>query len=158
MEKAAKPYIFGVIGAGGLVLAFALANLSPVAPWSWTIYTALAVLASLVKLRLPGIEGTDSPSFLILLYGVVHFSLPEILIAGCAGAVAQCVLNTKRRPSLIQVLFNASNVVVTVGACFVIGRVWLAAGMAQYLPAVLAVVSCAYFVVNTVLVWGFCPC
>jgi hypothetical protein len=154
MRRAAKTYIFGVIGAGGLVLACALATWSPAVPGSWMVYAALAVLASMVKLRLPGMDGNYSLSFLFLLYGVGHFSLAETLIAGCAGAVAQSLLNAKTRPSPIQVLFNAANVSISVGACFVIGRVWLGAAMAQHLPVVTAAVACVYFVVNTVLVSG----
>jgi hypothetical protein len=136
------------------VLACALANLSPAASWSWTIYIVLAVLASLVKLRLPGMDGSFSASFLFLLYGVAHFSLAETLIAGCAGVLAQCLLDAKKRPGLIQVLFNTANVCVSLGACFVIGRIWLATAMVQHLPAVMAAVACTYFVINTVLVSG----
>jgi hypothetical protein len=154
MRRSAKIYIFGVIGAGGLVLACALAAWSPTLSGSCVIFTALAVLASAIKLRLPGVEGTWSPSFLFLLYGVAHFSLAETLIAGCAAAVAQSLLNTKTRATLTQVLFNAANVVVSLGACFLIGRVWLAAGEAHYLPAVMAAVAFTWFVVNTVLVSG----
>src|ERR1700679_3950844 len=104
MGRGAKTYIFGVIAIGGLVLAGALANLSPSASWSWTIYIALTILASAVKLRLPSMEGTYSLSFLFLLYGIAHFSLADTLIAGCAGAVAQSLLNPKTRPSPVQVL------------------------------------------------------
>ncbi len=154
MGRAAKTYIFGVIGAGGLVLACALARWSPTLSGPWMIFTALVVLSSVVKLRLPGIEGTYSPSFLFLLYGVAHFSLAETLIAGCAGALAQSLLNAKTRPTLTQVLFNTANVVVSLGACFLIGRVLPAAGMAHYLPAVMAAVAFAWFAVNTVLVSG----
>jgi hypothetical protein len=154
MRRRAKTYIFGVIGAGGLVLAYALPGWSHTFSASWVIFAAFAVLASAIKLRLPGVEGTWSPSFLFLLYGVAHFSLAETLAAGCAGAVAQSLLNAKTRPTLLQVLFNTANVVVSLGACFVIGRVWLAAGMAHYLPAVMAMVAFAWFVVNTVLVSG----
>src|SRR6202034_406985 len=91
---------------------------------------------------------------LFLLYGVAHFSLAEALIAGCAGAVAQSLLHARTRATLTQVLFNAANVVVSLGACFLIGRVWLAAGMAHYLPAVMAAVAFTWFVINTVLVSG----
>jgi len=154
MGRATKTYIFGVIGVGGLMLAGALAGWSPTLSGSWMIFTALAVLASVVKLRLPGIEGTYSPSFLFLLYGVAHFSLAEALIAGCAGALAQSLLNAKTRPTLMQVLFNTANVVISLGACFVIGRVWLAAETAHYLPAVMATVAFTWFAVNTVLVSG----
>jgi hypothetical protein len=154
MGRGAKAYIFAVIAAGFLVLTCALATWSPVVPRPWMIYAALTVLASVVKLRLPGMDGTYSLSFLFLLYGMAHFSLPEVLIAGCAGAVAQSLLNAKTRHGLIQVFFNAANVAVSVGACFLIRRVWLAASPVHYLPAVMALVACAYFVINTVLVSG----
>lgn len=154
MRRGAKTYIFGVIGAGALVLAYALAGSSPALSASWAVFTALAVLASYIKLRLPGVEGTWSPSFLFLLYAVAHFSLAETLLAGCAGAIAQSLLNAKARPALLQVIFNTANVVVSLGACFVVGRVWLAAGMAHYSPAVMAIVAFVWFVVNTVLVSG----
>ena len=57
-----------------------------------------------VKLRLPRLDGTYSLGFLFLLYGVAHFSLPETLLAVCAGAVAGSLLNTKNRSSAVQVL------------------------------------------------------
>jgi hypothetical protein len=111
-------------------------------------------MASAVKLKLPGTDGTYSLSFLFLLYGIAHFSFAETVLAGCAGAVAQSLLNARKRSSPIQVLFNTANVTVSVGACFLIARVWLASGMAQYHPAVMALVACAYFIFNTVLVSG----
>jgi hypothetical protein len=154
MGKAAKSYIYSVIAAGGCVLAVALVNWSSPDPLLWAIYLLLAVAASVVKLRLPGMDGTYSFSFLFLLYGIAHFSLAETLLAGCAGAVAQSLLNAKKRSSPIQVLFNTANVTVSVGACFLIARAWSATGMAQYRPATMAVVACTYFIVNTVLVSG----
>jgi hypothetical protein len=154
MTPSAKTYIFGVIGTGGLMLAYALAGWSPTLSGSWVIFTVLAILTSAIKLRLPGVEGTYSLSFLFLLYGVAHFSLAETLIAGCAGAMAQSLLNAKTRPTLTQILFNTANVVVSLSACFAIGRVWLAAGIAHYLPAVMAALAFTWFVVNTVLVSG----
>jgi hypothetical protein len=153
MGQAAKTYIYSVIGAGGLLLAMTLDSFSPAHPGLWAIYTVLAVLASTVKLRLPGMEGTYSFSFLFLLYGVAHLSLPETLVTACAAAVAQSLWKPAKRPVLVQVLFNTANLLVTVGVCFLAARVWADAG-AQYLPAVMALVACAYFMVNTVLVSG----
>ena len=149
-----KAYIYVVIAAGGCVLAASLANWSSPDLLSWTIYLVLAVLASVVKLRLPGMDGTYSLGFLFLLYGVAHFSLPETLLAGCAGAVAGSLLNTKKRANTLQLLFNTANVAISVGACFFIARVCLASGLTQYLPAVIAIVACAYFIINTALVSG----
>ncbi len=154
MGQTTKIYIYSVVAAGACVLALALANWSSPNPLSWAIYLVLAVLASVVKLRLPGMEGTYSLGFLFLLYGVAHFSLPETLLAGCAAAVAGTLFNTRHRSSVVQVLFNTANLAITVGACFLVARVCLASGMTRYLPAVIAIAACAYFLVNTALVSG----
>jgi hypothetical protein len=66
----------------------------------------------------------------------------------------QSLWNTKKRPTLIQVLFNIANLIVTVGACFLVARVWLPSGMEHYRPAVMALLAFVYFVVNTMLVSG----
>ena len=159
MGRAAKTYIYGVTGLGALLLAWALTGLfsnawSPAALGWWIIYAGLAVLASTLKLKLPGMDGTYSFSFLFMLYGVAHFSLAGTLIAGCAGALAQSLLNTKKRPTAPQVLFNAANVAISAGICFIIARVWLVTGMVRYPLAVMVLVACAYFLINTLLVSG----
>jgi hypothetical protein len=154
MTNATKVYIGSVIAAGGLVLAVSLANGPSLDPRGWAIYLVLAVLASVVKLRLPGLDGTYSLGFLFVLYGVGHLGLSETLFAACAGAVASSLLNTRKSSSLVQVLFNIGNAAISVGTCFILGRVWLASGMTRYMPAVIGVSACAYFIVNTVLVSG----
>ena len=151
---AAKRYVYGVIAAGSLVLALSLATWSSPHPLEWALFLVLAVLASIPKLRLPGMTATDSPSFLILLYGVIHFTLPEAVTMAGAAATAQMLCNSKKRSTLLQVLFSVANVIVTVAACYLVARVWLAAELARYQPAVLALVAAQYFVINTVLVSG----
>src|SRR5271157_4092154 len=75
MSRSAKTYIYAVIGAGGCVLAWSGLTWSHADPLLWALFSALAILASVVKLRLPGMEGTYSLNFLFLLYGVAHFPL-----------------------------------------------------------------------------------
>jgi hypothetical protein len=154
MARTARFYIFSVIAVAGLSLACTLTNLSVVSPLSLTIFTALTVLASIPRLRLSGTDGNYSLSFLCLLYGAVHFPLPETLIAGCAAAVAQSLMNAKARPRLIQILFNIAATVLSIDASYFVGRVWLGGGMTHYLSAVMASAACVYFIVNTVLISG----
>jgi hypothetical protein len=45
MGRAAKTYVYGVIAAGGLVLAYALTSWRPAELWVWAIYLVLSVLA-----------------------------------------------------------------------------------------------------------------
>lgn len=101
MTKTAKAYIYCVIAAGGLVLAASLPGWSSQDPRAWAIYVALSVVASVVKLRLPGMDGTYSLGFLFVLYGVARFSLPDILLGACAGAVAGSPYGPKTQRSLV---------------------------------------------------------
>ena len=154
MPKSAKLYIFGVIVTGVALFAGSLTSWPPPQLLSWSLYLALALAASLVKLRLPGLTGTYSLNFLFLLYGIVRFSLPEVLIVGCAAALVQSVCNTKKRSTLLQVMFNMANLIVSVSVCFVAGHAVLSSGMGQFRPAAIALLAFVYFVVNTVLVSG----
>jgi len=154
MPVAAKRYAWSVIALGGIILAMSLRNWSSARPISFAIYFALSIAASMLKFRLPKIEGTYSVSFLFTLIGIAEFSLPETLAATCAGAVIQCVWNAKQRPSIIQILFSVANLSITTSLGFVIAHSILANGLQAYRPAVLALVAAVHFATSTVLVSG----
>lgn len=154
MNKRASAYIGSVIAAGGLMLAYSLEKWYSPDPVSWLVYFALAMLASVLKLRLPGMEGTFSPGFLFLLYGIAHYSMAETLVAGCAAAIAGSILNSKRLPTPAQILFNAANVAFSAGLCYYLVRTWLPDSITKYEPVAVVVAACVYFVVNTLLVSG----
>jgi hypothetical protein len=154
MNNKVNLYIWCVIATGAAVLSGALATWSSPKILPFALYLLLAVLASLVKLRLPGMEGTYSLNFLFLLFGVLHFSLAETVIAGCVGALVQSVCNAKHRPSSMQILFNMANLTISVGVCFMAVRLAVFSGLGWYRPAEVALVACLYFVMNTVLVSG----
>ena len=151
MPSSARNYATAVIAVGLLLAAAAFESASWDPSAAWALYVALAMLASPVKLRLPGLQGTYSLNFLFVLYGLGRFSLAETLAAGCAGAVVQSLVNSRKRPSALQVLFNVANLSLSIGACFGAARL---AGTHGYRPAVMALIACVYFVINTILVSG----
>ena len=55
-------------------------------------YLVAALLASSLKVGLPGIEGTLSVNFLFTLLGILELSLPETLLIGLAGTLGQVLL------------------------------------------------------------------
>lgn len=154
MPTRVKLYIYGVVAAGAAILASSLMTWSSPRTSVLVVFTVLVMLASAIKLRLPALQGTYSLSFPLLLFGIIHFSLPETLIAGCAGVVVQSLCNTKKRSSLIQVLFNTANLILSVGACFLVARGAVFPGLVWYRPAGMALVVGVFFVFNTVLVSG----
>src|SRR5262252_4084711 len=67
-------------------------------------YLGVAILASRLKVNLPGITGTLSVNFLFILIGVLELSFTETLILGAVSMLAQCL--HPERPKALQVTFN----------------------------------------------------
>jgi len=154
MSTKLKAYISGVIAAGALILAPALLHWTSPHPRRFLLYVVLAILAAMLKMRLPGIDGTYSVSFIFILIGILYFTLPETLVAGCAAALVQTTLNAKQRPKVVQVLFNIANLTISIGLCFLVAHGLSGRGLTDHQPVTLAVIACVFFVTNTVLVSG----
>src|SRR5258708_12163770 len=71
-------------------------------------YLVIALAASLLKVKLPGITSTMSVNFLFVLVGIIELTVPETLVVACGATLLQAVVRTKSRPRFIQVLFNVS--------------------------------------------------
>jgi hypothetical protein len=154
MPTRAKQYVGAVIAAGGIVFAASVWHWSFPQPRLYFLFFILALLASMLKLRLPGLAGTYSLNFLFVLIGLAYFGLAGTLLAGCAAIAAQSVWNTQRRPTPVQVLFNMANLAVSIGLCFLLAQ-WLpSVGLPSDQPAALALIAALYFVTNTMLVSG----
>src|SRR5258708_144813 len=154
MSLAAKWYAYSVIVIGSMILVASLQSWSADNSVSFGIYFALSVAASMLKFKLPGIEGTYSVSFLFTLIGIAEFTLPETLVATCLGALIQCVWKAKNRPTSVQILFSMANLSISTGLSYVIAHRVLADGLQAYRPAVLALVAAIHFATSTVLVSG----
>jgi diguanylate cyclase (GGDEF)-like protein/putative nucleotidyltransferase with HDIG domain len=82
--------------------------------WHWTsvdlsrfiCYLLVAVLASRLKIELPGIDGTMSVNFLFILLGVLELNLPETLVLGCTATLAQCLFGARQKLDPIKIFFN----------------------------------------------------
>src|SRR5437588_3777125 len=154
MPRAAKYYAYSVIAVGASILTWSLSHWSPNLNVAFGIYFALSIVASMLKFKLAGIEGTYSPSFLFTLIGIAELRLPETLVATCTGALIQCVWKAKHRPSPVSVLFSVANLTITTSLCFVMAHSILAHGLQAYRPAVLSLVAAIHFATSTVLVSG----
>ena len=79
-------------------------------------YLLIAILASRLKVRLPGITGTMSVNFLFILLGVLELSFAETLVLGTAAILVQCFY--RDRPSAIQVTFNMCASAFSIAAAY----------------------------------------
>src|ERR1700736_1509793 len=107
MPATAKLYIGLVIALGFSLLTGCLLFQAqfPDLPRYFS-YLLLAVFASTLKVRLPGLTGTMSVNFLFILIGIADLTLAETLTMGCLAILIQCIWRTRTRAKLLQVAFN----------------------------------------------------
>ncbi len=139
--------VSATIGTG--VLAVALLHFHSDDPLKFFCYLAIAVLASTLKVRLPGMESTMSVHFLFVLLGVLELSLGETLLLGCAATLIQSVWKTKNRPEGMKVAFNVLGMASP--AIFLTYKAYNSWGVhnARSIPVLLLIAACTYFVANT---------
>jgi len=126
--------------------------------WHWqsvdltrfVCYLLVAVLASSLKIQLPGIDGTMSVNFLFILLSVLELNLPETLVIGCTATLAQCLFGTRQKLVPAKIVFNvfsmmANAIVLSYFAYHDLQRV-LGAGT---LP-LLIITALVFFLANTI--------
>jgi hypothetical protein len=150
MSKAAKLYLSAVIAPGVAALLWAGLHWSCPDANAFAIYLAVALILGVTRLKLPGLEGTYSLSFLPVLYGLNHFTASEVLVASALSAIAGSLIKPGKRPQLNQILFNAANLTLSAASCLLLYG-YLAPNI-PYLPATLCVMVSLYFAINTLFV------
>src|SRR3979411_315101 len=108
--------VMALAALGSFVLAFT--HWQSNEPLKFSCYLVAALLASSLKVSLPGIEGTLSVNFLFTLLGILEMSLPETLLIGLASTLAQFYWRPARQLKIIQLVFNLSQVTVCSAAAY----------------------------------------
>ena len=145
----ARVYI-GITFLGGLLsLSLGLLHGEWTEPSRYICYLALALLASGMKVSLPGVHGTMSVIFLFILIGVRELTLAQTLLMGVLGTVIQCYWKAKTWPKPIQVAFNIASMASAVAGTYYLfhSRVSQIAANNQLLMLVAA--ASTFFVLNT---------
>ena len=110
---AARAFIAGMALSAALTFALSIAYWQTSDPVKFASYLIAALLASSLKVGLPGIEGTLSVNFLFTLLGILELSLPETLVIGVASTLAQFYWKPARRLKIVQLVFNLSQVTIS---------------------------------------------
>ena len=144
-----RAYIAGMAFVAIGCFAFALFRWQSADPVKFVCYLAAAMLASSLKVGLPGIEGTLSVNFLFTLVGILEMSLPETLLIGLVSTLAQFYWRPARKLKLVQLVFNLSQVTVCSAAAY--GAYKLVSIHVLHSPGALALLVAAitHFCCNT---------
>jgi hypothetical protein len=147
MPIRAKLYINSTIGIGIALLAGLLLfdGRFPNLPHYLT-NLLLACLGSTFKVKLPNLRGAMSMNFVFILMGVAEMTAAETITLATAAALIQCLWRSRKRPALIQVLFNVSMLISSVAICYAVSH---ALDTGRNAAVLLAVAACTYFVLNT---------
>jgi putative nucleotidyltransferase with HDIG domain len=139
--------IMALVAVSCFVLAFA--HWQSTDPVKFVCYLIAALLASSLKVSLPGIEGTLSVNFLFTLLGILELSLPETLLIGAVSTLAQFYWKPARQLKPVQLIFNLSQVTVCTGAAY--GAYRLVSTHVLHRPGPLALLAAAiaHFIFNT---------
>src|SRR6266446_4361319 len=147
LTPGAKLLISLVVAAGTGVLLYGAIHPTSKNIAQFICYLLIAILASRLKVNLPGITGTMSVNFLFILLGILELSFAETLVLGCAAILTQCFY--RDRPRLVQVVFNTCATSFAIGLAYCVYHVTLF--HIQNNPAVLLVATAStYFVANTI--------
>ena len=152
MSSLAKAYIATIAAAAATMLTVVSYRWNPENLGRFFLFFALAMLASAMKIRLPGFKTTISTNFVFILIGIALFSFGETVLIGFGGALVQSLWKTQTRPKLVQVVFNSACLTVCTAAAF-----WTSHSVPTMLglnsmAAMMVLGACVYVVLNTGLV------
>lgn len=145
-QRLASAHVAVNIALGVGVVAWAALNWHSNDPLRSLSFVATALLASTLKVRLPGVTGTASVLALFVLIGIVNLSLSEAITIGALSMLAQCTWRTKARPKPIQVSFSVCSIAT---AIYLTSVVYMYARRHLPEPASLGVLALTFFVTNT---------
>ncbi|MBV9771932.1 MAG: HD domain-containing protein [Bryobacterales bacterium] len=151
LSTAGRLYVGVVVCAGLSVLAVASLHWTPADPFRFLVYLLLTIVASGMKVSLPGVTGTMSASYVLLLSSVIQFPLGQVAAVAVVSAFVQCFWRAKERPRLIHLSFNTSVMILSTAVAYAAFHAW-----PPHMNLVLSVASaaCAYFATNTVAIAG----
>jgi signal transduction histidine kinase len=149
MTFTAKVYIFLVIAVGlaAAVRGYFLWN--PQDLLRFYCYLMLAVPASGLKVRLPGVTGTMSVLFVLLLAGIVELGLAETLVMSAICVVVQSYWRPKTRPRPVQVAFSVALLFIAVTAADYVYHSEAIPWLGDAPPFRLALLASVFFLTNT---------
>ena len=146
MSVPAKLFITLVVLAGLGILIYAGIHQSSKNIAEFICYLGIAILASRLKVSLPGITGTLSVNFLFILIGVLELSFTETLILGAISMVAQCVFPD--RPKALQLTFNVCAGCVSTALAYQVYHHPLTNLILPNRPVLLGLSASIYFIAN----------
>ena len=154
-SKSAKMFIGGMLMAGAAVVARGAMS------WGsghqmWVLYLAvIAVVASRLRVTLPGVNGSMSVNLPFILLAVSRLSFSEAVLVAGLSTVAQSLPRKGGRFNWVQASFNTSNIMLAAAVGFWASHAGVLAQSKMWDSSWVPVVAClTYFLAQTFPVAG----
>jgi diguanylate cyclase (GGDEF)-like protein/putative nucleotidyltransferase with HDIG domain len=141
----------GILAAGTVCFVHAMGAWTCQRPFQYLCLLGVALLASALKVSLPGITGTLSVSYVFVLLCMLDFSYPETMLLACLSMAVQSLWRTKYRPKPVHLFFNLANIGIAVWLGNAIYRLTAGSG---YILLSVTVAATAYFLSSTLSIAG----
>ena len=151
-QLGASLFVAGLSALSAACFAIAFSHWHSSDPIKFLCYLAIAIAASFLKIKLPGVNGTLSVNFLFVLLGVLELGFGETLVLGIAEVIVQSFWNSSKEMKPIHVVFNASQFSVGTAIAWGTYRLLSQHVLSGATPVALILVSIIYFAFNTLAV------
>jgi hypothetical protein len=151
MPSSVKIFVALVTACALATLGFTLTHDGMQHVTRFAILLLFAVVASRLKVNLPGVEGNVSASLPFLLVSIVELGTAEALLVGLAATLAQCLAGRITARKLVQITFNCSTIALAVAVAretFVLCRLDLIDNVA----VAIALATVAYLLTDVLMV------
>ena len=142
----AKAFVGLIIAAGLASLLQGAIHQSSKNIAEFICYLGIAILASRLRVILPGITGTMSVNFLFILVGIAELSYSEALTLGAVSMLAQSLYPA--RPTAIQLAFNVCAGALSTALAYLVYHNYVANEYIVSRPLILCLAATTYFIVN----------
>ena len=152
IPKTAKAYIAAIAATAIAVLVIVALRWSPEHIGYFGLFYGLAMVASALKVRLPGLKGNISINFVFILVSLALFSFGETVLIALGGGLVQSLWRPQQPVKPPQVLFNASCLTVSAASAFWAPHAILEMLHLNSLSALMSTGASVYVLLNTGLV------
>jgi diguanylate cyclase (GGDEF)-like protein/putative nucleotidyltransferase with HDIG domain len=149
----ARAYITAAVIAGLCVVVYAVLQWRSEQMLRFLLYLTAAVMASALRVSLPGISGGISVNFVFILIATMDLSLPQVMSMGLAGTLGQFILRRKTWHP-VQLAFNLSAVTIATFASYCVYHSSILHSINGSVPILLFCSTAVLFAINTGSVSG----
>ena len=150
LSSQARAFITVIVVSGAAVLISSLARCRFESWTEFLVLLVVALVASRLHVKLPGVNGTLSVNLPFILVAVAQMNTAEDLLVGCLSTFVQCLPRSGQKFNWIRGIFNFANMALAIGATRLLyGSVALQSVIPSH-SLLLAVAAAGFYAVNSV--------